>query len=254
LLLRRRLLGIQPDLILLHCDDSDVADDRLTRRFTRLDADGVPLAAVHPLASTGAVSPVTRFYAEFAVLNLARDRLVDSLDSRSNVDSTLTRTSLTRPPTANRDPLSTADVDQTLARLPQMRDLASGIYCEFIVSRCPLPTAGRLGTGAGFDSVRAPLDSIDAGGGHMLLNDRLSEMTRAHAIAYVDASAEFSPDERQLYNADGSNLSAEGHARYALALAQFIYDHVPGVWRRQPAQQESPGFMPLPDVARTPRE
>ena len=171
LLLRRRLLGVQPDLILLHCDDSDIADDRLSRRFTRLNDDGVPLVAVHPLASSRAASPVTQLYEEFAVLDLARDWLVDSLDSRASMDSTLTRTSLSRPPAtdADLDEFATADIDQALARLPQMRDLASGIYCEFIVSHCPRLVTGRLEMSPGFDNGRAQPGAIDTAGAQLSL-------------------------------------------------------------------------------------
>ena len=255
LLLRRRMLGMQPDLILLHCDDSDIADDRLARRFTRLDADGVPLAAVHPLTSTGGASPVAQLYEEFVVLDLARNRLVDSLDSRTSVDAMLTRTSLSRPPSVDPDggAVSAVDVDQALSRLPQMRDLALGIYCEFIVSRCPSPAAGAVGSEANYSGERPRLVSIEEGS-QPSLGDRLAEVTRDHDIAYVDAAGEFGPQEHQLYVSGSSNLSAEGHARYARALARIVYDRVPGVWTRQPAPQESPEIGPLPGVARRPRD
>jgi hypothetical protein len=252
LLLRHRLLGIQPDLILLHCDESDVADDRAARRFTRLDADGVPLAAIHPVVSGRAASPVTQLYQEFAVLDLARTWLVDSLDSRDGVDA-LTRTSLDRSPDVGQDggDVTSADVDQAIARVPAMRDLARGIYCEFIVSTCPPPGGGIVSAASSGSQETRLVSNVEES--QSSISGRLAELTREHEIAYMAAAADFA-QPGQLYLNGSSLLSADGHARYARALARIIYDRVPGVWTRQPAPQETPGIAPLPGVARRPRE
>lgn len=254
LLLRRRLLGVQPDLILLHCDDSDVSDDRLARRFTRVDANGVPLAAVHPLATTDSIAPAAQLYDEFVVLDLLRNRLVGVIDSRSP-ENPLLRTTLSRSPVAESgDAVSEVDIEQTLGRLPQMRDLASGIYCEFIVSTCPTTfDSGFSGPEADSGSRRMHSVSLVAESSASL-SRRLAEVAREHGITFVDGAVDFAPGEEQLFLRSGSNLSPDGHARYARALARTVYERVPGVWTRQPPPRESPGVPPLPGVARSPRD
>ena len=47
LLFKQRLLALQPDLVLLHFDWSDVSDDQQLRRRTRCDREGTPLSCPH---------------------------------------------------------------------------------------------------------------------------------------------------------------------------------------------------------------
>ena len=47
LLLKQKLLSLQPDLVIVHFDWSDVADDRQLRRRMRCDSHGTPIACPH---------------------------------------------------------------------------------------------------------------------------------------------------------------------------------------------------------------
>ncbi|MBM4076725.1 MAG: SGNH/GDSL hydrolase family protein, partial [Planctomycetes bacterium] len=72
LLVKQRLLAIQPDLVLLHYDWSDVADDHSLRRMTRCDKKGFPLSCPHPsLASVQKLrQPIDKLRNEYRLVDL----------------------------------------------------------------------------------------------------------------------------------------------------------------------------------------
>jgi hypothetical protein len=76
LLLRHRYLTLQPDVIVVHIDPSDLADEELLRRHVERTAEGFPLAAMHP-AAAGRTNLAGQLDDELLVVQTVRDEVRD---------------------------------------------------------------------------------------------------------------------------------------------------------------------------------
>ncbi len=246
LYLRHHLSGTQPDLVLVHCEPTDVAPDRRVRPYTMVDAAGMPICAVHPTCGGPGALPLEQLAAEFLVVELAQSRLGKYWEQR---------TARQRSPDDDLRDRSQTDsandalyLDQALAPLAQIKQLAAGLYCDAIVSSCP-------------DFERLSL--TEAGGAvtdHRSVTDgdpfhALAEYVQKESLPLIDATPHFrAARSRDALDLERSGrLSAEGHDLYAAVLAEFVVRNVPGVWSALPAPTSTPDFEPLPDVARAPR-
>jgi hypothetical protein len=240
LLLRQRLLGLQPDVVLLHLGASDVADDRTVRPYLYVDASGVPVAAANPLCDVSAGSPLARLAEEFALVDCVRQLLgraweesasddADGADDHSLADVSTSD--------AMQDPVL---VKQALEPLMEIRRLLTGAYCELVVTTREGPFGDSRHE---FSDTNEPGTLTSPGTGPQSLAQTLAE----HGILCLDASEALNPgpvDKRRAL------LSAADHDRYAVAQAEFVVAQVPGVWTGGPAPGE---LQPLPGVARSPR-
>ncbi len=86
LLLRHRYMTLQPDVIVLHIDPSDIADEEALRRHIERTAEGFPLAAMHP-ATAGRTNLAAQLDDELLVVQSIRDEVKD-LWSRGQTGST----------------------------------------------------------------------------------------------------------------------------------------------------------------------
>jgi hypothetical protein len=91
LLMRHHFLGLGSDLVLLHVDPSDLADEVAMRRYVERSGDGAPVAAIHP-AVTGTAATACQVVDQFLIARMARDSL-ESLwkERRSQSQSDVTR-------------------------------------------------------------------------------------------------------------------------------------------------------------------
>jgi hypothetical protein len=66
----QRLIGLQPDLVVLHFDWSDVADDRSIRRHTKCDESGTPQSCSHArLANTKKIQQLDAWRQQFRLFD-----------------------------------------------------------------------------------------------------------------------------------------------------------------------------------------
>lgn len=241
LLMRHHLLGLQPDLVVQHVDPTDVADDRIVRPFTFMDAQGTPLAAMHPSCRQTAAPTLLSLSQEFLLIDRVQELLVtqwglsggDGQEAWHDVEWEMA-------------------AEQALAPLAQLQSLVGGGYCEVIISAADDPLREPTDTVAhGFDGIRP------AGGeGDPPAPVSLATYARAQRLLYLDASAELrarAPDEPPLIVE-----TAEEHDLYAALLAEFVMANVPGVWSAPtsgaPGVLPSPGApQPLTDAESRPR-
>ncbi|HVJ86042.1 MAG TPA: hypothetical protein VM452_10390 [Caulifigura sp.] len=76
LLLRHRFLTLQPDVIVVHIDPSDLVDEEALRRHIERTAEGFPLAAMHP-ATAGRTNLAAQLDDELLIVQMVRDRVKD---------------------------------------------------------------------------------------------------------------------------------------------------------------------------------
>jgi hypothetical protein len=240
LFLRHRLLGMQPDVVLLHLDASAVADDRAARPYVYVDASGAPVAAVNPLCESSGSSPVGRLSEEFALVDCLRQRLGkaweestrDEAQAAANHDDAAGPAHDVRP--------SRLLVQQALNPLTEIRRLLAGAYCELVVTTLENTFDDVLDDPGGPMEAGTPSNPAAA-------PQTLAESLAGHGILYLNAAGvrgDASGGRRAALN------SAAEHDGYAAAQADFVVAHVPGVW----TDRQSPeGLQPLPGVARSPR-
>ncbi|MBL8848844.1 MAG: hypothetical protein JNG89_04140 [Planctomycetaceae bacterium] len=223
LLLRHRLLGLQPDVVLQHVDPTDIEDDRLVRPFTFMDEQGLPLAAVHPSCRQTTSPTLLSLSHEFLVLDWLRDRCVDEWQATAAQE---------------RDPWDEVDWEmaatQAFSPLADLRTLVTGVYCTVIVTTADDPLSRPSGAVARRDGIRPASD--ETGGPP----SDLGGYVRALQLPYLDATAELrAQDPRQ------PPLRVETpdeHDLYAELQAECIVANVPGVWT--PSTSGAPGVLP----------
>ncbi len=234
LLLRQRLLGLQPDVVLLHLDASDVADDRAVRPYVHVDASGVPVAVVNPLCDTSRNSPVARLAEEFTLVDCLRQNLGRAWEEQTRDDAA------DAADLAPDIPPSRLLVQQAFQPLAEMRRLLAGVYCELVVTTLENPF------GDGIDSFSDPIER-GASASSAAAPQTLAESLVEAGILYFDAAGVV---DQAAGGRRPALHSAADHDRYAAAQADFVVAHVPGVWT---GGQTPEGLQPLPGVARSPR-
>lgn len=230
ILLSHRLIGLQPDLVLVHVDATDVADDRLVRPFTFVDEEGRPVAAAHPQLRSVRTSPLLGLSQEFRLVDLVRTQLARTWEQQTATADT----------SWNESDWS-VHVEQALEPLVDLRKLAGGAYCELVVSTVGDPLTDHSARVAASEEVQPAAHAAEP-------RPSLADFARTNNLLYVDASA-YLPEGGV---ARGAGLAPEEHDIYAAVQAAFIVQNVPGVWTTAETTQ-APGLLPeMPDVARTP--
>lgn len=221
LLLRHRLIGLQPDLVLLHFDASDLNDDGAIRPVLYVDEQGTPVAAVHPLCAPHPLPVVDRLSGEFALVDWARGRL-GRVWAAAGEDADVEGS---EPGAAQRPLPASLLIEQAIAPVDDIRRLAASVFCELVVTTPFDPLAGQ--------SISEDPSQSAAG---------LEALLVARGARFLDAG--LAPA------GSGGGLSAEEHALYAQAQADYIVAQIPGVWTKVAPPTD---LRPLPGVARTPR-
>ena len=231
LLARQVVLGLQPDVIVLHLDMSDVADDHHYRRHLRTDEHGAPLACSHASLNRSDTR-ASHWTDRLEIVRWARKQLVSvpepghAAGDRFDIDASEGRYAWLR----DDPPDWSLYIDQSLAPVVRLRAAADQVYARLVLATCPAPWQVSADASAGARAEagiangvvyrsRAPFETLAAFAGQ-------------HRIAFCDASPAFqhSPEPARLYAQHTRGLSDVGHELYARELALFLLEQVPGVW------------------------
>ena len=233
ILLSHRLIGLQPDLVLVHLDATDISDDRLIRPFTFVDDAERPVAAIHPRLRGSRTSPLLSLSQEFRLVDLARRQLASTWEQRTAAADT----------SWNESDRS-VHIEQALQPLNDLKHLAGGAYSELVVSTISDPLADHSAQVAESAEVRPVAHANNQSA------PSVTDYATANQLLYVDASP-------YLPNGGvprGQGLTPEEHDLYAAVLAAFIVQNIPGVWSEAETTHAPNLLPPLPDLARTPRQ
>ena len=253
LLFKQRLLALQPDLVLLHFDWSDVSDDQQLRRHTRSSRDATPLSCPHAslVKTKHLTKPLDDLRQQF--------RLIDwglTATSRQWKIQLAEQTASTRDASANpyawlRDerPAALAAVQQSFQPILELARLSDSGHFQLAVitspkpwqvsARCSAGKGSRLASGVASDAYfpnRAPFDS-------------LAEYVIGLRLQFADATTALTSgrDPEANFLRHAPRWSADGHRCVAEFLASFLNERVSGPWNSR--------YLPQSDapISRVPR-
>ena len=246
---RHLLAGLRADLVILHVDMTDIADDYRCRRHTRQGDDG-PLACAHPvLASGDRKTGMQALMEDCRIVCWARKRLggipleAGLEDDFDTIESPQGRFAWLR----DSPPDWSIHIRQALQPVQWLARQVSLEGGRLILSTSPAPwqvspvasSGARARAGIPADAVyssRRPFEWLE-------------ETARNADIPLCDSSTAFSAAEQPetLFLQASRQLSAEGHALYARALAECLWERFPALRSRG----NSPG-TPGPATPREP--
>ena len=140
---KHSLASLEPDLLILNIDMSDVADDHQYRRHARLGEDELPLICAHPIYQPP-VSPACPTPAQRLMLFQVLKRQLGGLPAdenrvpdRDEIDSPEGRYAWTREDR----PDWQVYVSQAISPIAHLKELAGGLPCPLVRDNLPRPLA-----------------------------------------------------------------------------------------------------------------
>ena len=210
---------LQPDVLVVNFDMSDVADDYHYRRLTTTSGEGVPLYCTHPKLlpppDTGA-SPDCEMllllqWGKRTATELVAENMGDSEADNISVDTCCYAWLKDDPPDWS------TYIEQSLEPLVHLKQLGRGMYADLLVAAGPVPwqvsatascgQGARAGTGVSAGTLctnRRPFEQI-------------ADFCRRNNIDFCDASPAFQAAEAPdaLFQKDSIGYSPAGHRLYA---------------------------------------
>jgi hypothetical protein len=248
---RHDLLSLQPDLVILSFDMSDVADDYLLRRYTVMSSEGIPLSCAHPALEMPRAAAKAGREGALLLPQFARQQLNALLAER--ILSEKSR-SIESPRCRylwldDQPPDWSIHIIQALSPLQHLAELSQAGGVQLVVAACPAPwqVSATASNGAG---VR---EQAGVAGDAVLRSRRpfqtIADFCQARQIPFCDVSPAFvqSSEPAQLYLKNAAAFSPEGHALYAREIASFLRQQL------SHAAPASPEYSPLPPQARLPQ-
>ncbi|MEK6257150.1 MAG: hypothetical protein AABP62_00905 [Planctomycetota bacterium] len=254
LLFKQRLLALQPDLVLLHFDWSDVSDDQQLRRRTRCDKEGTPLSCPHAslVATKRVAEPLDNLRQQFRLIDWGLTSASQQWKQKLAEQNASTRDTTANPYAWLREerPDANVSVQQSFHPVADLARLSYSAHFQLAVvtspkpwqvsSRCSAGKGTRLASGVADDAYfpsRAPFDS-------------LADYATNLGLQYADASMTLMSG----HEADANFLryaprwSPTGHRRIAEFLASFLDERIPGPWNS--------GYLPQDEqpIGRAPRQ
>ena len=218
---RRKLQGLQADVVLLQFDMSDVSNAGVYRRYTLSDERAGPISCPHPGLQQHADGALNGWCREFRTVRWCFDYVgrfvsdVPVLDMQHPASGAEQYRWLQQEVNVWQQ-----DLDVSLAPIANLQQLTNAVGAQLMVCVLPSPwqlahqLRRRTGTGAEKRGVgRLPFEMV---AGYL----------EARQIAYIDASDGFlrTARPRQLFLESAPRLSAQGHA----VLAQQLNSHLLG--------------------------
>ena len=232
--LKLRLLSLEPNLVILHFDMSDVSDDHRVRRFVKLNDAGLPICATHPDALLACGRSQPRLIDQFRVSRLSLDFFV-SRWSRHVAETDVP--DMDSPPgncrwAMDAPPDWAPYIQQALEPIVLIRDLTEESYARFLLTASPLPWQISA-TASNTPEARGPAGQLMGTriSSHHAF-EILTDFAEARQITFLDALPRFAavddPDTHWLQTSRG--LSGRGHDEYARLLAEYLQQQMASEW------------------------
>ncbi len=245
---RHALLSLQPDLVVLNFDMSDVADDYLIRRHAVMNSEGIPVNCPHPALEMPRATRKSGREGMLLLPQFARQHLNLLLAERTlgekshSIESPKCRYLWLQ----EQPPDWSIHISQALSPIKLLDDLASSSGALLVVAACPAPwqVSAEASNGEGVrENAGVAQDALFRSRRPWQL---LAEFCQTQQIPFCDISNAFVQAEQpeRLYLKNAAALSARGHALYARELAEFLRQRIPM------AAPATPGYAPLAPQAR----
>uniref|UniRef100_A0A7C4LLL7 SGNH/GDSL hydrolase family protein n=1 Tax=Schlesneria paludicola TaxID=360056 RepID=A0A7C4LLL7_9PLAN len=221
---RTRIVGLQPDLVLLHVTWSDLADDRELRRFAISDRHGVPLGCPHPQLATPACVDLGPWRRQFCVLEWGCRQLSQRVEQTKVPASSIW---------SNVERLAeSAEFVDMIEPVKHLAKLCETTYCRCIVWTTPYPWQ-LSGSATAEGSARR--EAGVAANGLVTSRTPFETLMRTCAewkVPCLDASSAFPQGSAAdaLFLPDRPRWSPTGHRLVAEFVGEQLIRHVPGPW------------------------
>ncbi len=231
---KHQLSALQPDLLVLNFEMSDIADDYRYRRLTAMSPHGLPLSCTNPELLPSPESGASRDCELLLLLQWGKQSATGMWAANiKSEDSGGIGTPAGRYAWLNnRPPDWSAHILHALEPLQQLKQLARGLYCDLLVATGPVPwqiSATASCAGNYRDEIGVPP------GTHCpsrLPFEILARYCREQRIAFRDTSPAFLEvqDPDRLFQPSSLGYSSAGHELYARELATAIARNAAGIW------------------------
>ena len=254
-LFKQKLIALQPDLILLHFDWSDVADDRQLRRRTRSDAQGTPLSCPHASLQNSAKkpNPVSQLREHFRLVDWGmtaagkqwKQQIFQQAASSREIGTNMYAWLRSEHP---ENDITVTNAFQPISDVARMMQ-GTGFQLAILTSPKPWQVSARCSNGAGV-RVKSGV-SPDAYYPNRAPFDALANYVGEWQLPFIDLSEPLldsnSPESNYLKYAP--RWSVAGHEHVAEFVARFLVEKVPGPWNSRYFQRtEGPiGQSPMHD-------
>lgn len=240
---KQQLLPLQPDLLILNFDMSDIADDYEYRRHTSMDEHGCPLCCAHPELQFRKEKKQPGALEALLLPQLAKRQLGALLARRIlNENARSIETVSGRYLwLEDQPPEWSTHIEHAFEPIEQLRGLAAEMGARLIVAACPAPwqVSPTAASGGGLRErlgvapnvvyrSRKPFELLEA-------------FCSRHAIPYCDQlpDALAGQNADRLFLSNSIGLSSEGHALYADVITKFVLRTLGG-----PSGNGSPAYPP----------
>lgn len=235
LVLKQRLLNLQPDLVLLHFDWSDVSEDRQIRRSCRCDAAGLPQSCAHAkLVATKKVSPVEVWRKQFRLLDWGLTAAGVEWKQKIANQKAASRESDVNPYAWLRDerPQQNVMFRQAVHPIADLAALCRSSSCQFVVFTSPKPwqvsakcsrgEGVRLAAGVAREAYFSNREPFRV----------LARFAFNAKIPFVDTTAVLTqgPDVESNFLRHAPRWSPAGHRKVAESVVTALTEKLPGPW------------------------
>lgn len=224
LLLRHRLSALQPDLVVLVLQESDLADDFRYRRYVRYDAEGVPLTCRHSsLSRKPRTDALSAWRQEFRLIDLGlhwagdtwkRQTELDGLSDADHLRHDLARLRADRPA-----------IDHALQPLVPLAAWCRRSYASLCVLNVP-------------DLHHDSSPSVSSANPFFAA---LQELAAVQQFLLVEAAR----SEPTINTRGGTGWSSAEHRAFALQVAERLLAETAGPWSSPYFQPEQKPIAPV---------
>ena len=235
-LFKQRLVTLQPDLVILHFDWSDVADDRQVRRWARCDEEGSPQACPNAklIAAKKKFQQYETWRSHFRLLDFGLRSLSAEWKQQVAKEKAKSRDSDTNPYAWLRDerPELNANFRYAVSPVVDFANLCHSWHCSFVVMNSPKPwqVSSRCSRGEGVRTAAGVArDALYTNQAPLrVLNDVL---TRA-GVPFVDGAAVMGTGKEgeNQFLRYAPRWSVAGHRRMADCVSSYLVQNVSGPW------------------------
>jgi hypothetical protein len=232
--LKQRWLALQPDLIILHFDMTDVGDDHRLRPWVSFDDDMRAGHATHPLLRQSGKQEWQTWEDEFLVVEWGTHTLWDNWSPTSDAGSRVDINTRAGSEAWLRDDPPNWDnyIRHALAPIVEMKSIAEGSNCRFMLTTTPRPWQASAKASPSTEARHPCGIGLEDHYGSRRPFEILARFAEQEHIPFLDCSLSFvqyaAPEA--LYLVKSPELSDLGHQLYAYELAGAVMQLVPGVW------------------------
>lgn len=220
------LACLDPDLLVLHFDLSDVADDHYYRRHARLDSEGLPLLCAHSSLQSAALGESRLRASSLLVVQAIKGKLgllpadASRRNDQDEIDTPLGRYAFTRQDR----PDWQIYISQALSSIEDLKNLAKGLSCPLVVTLAPVPW--QVSDKAMPDLRARESYGIPAGKVYdpNLAMGPVIQFLNSRGVAYYDATGDFraTGHPELLFHETVPRLSRQGHQVFARGVSNYL--------------------------------